>query len=101
MRAKVREQLDPELLAEFGVRGGEADFEEAVGRRAPRGAIVSIKSSASAARAAAGVEGDGAADDHATDSKASKKSKGSSQNTQLYKRTNKQSGGSTSKRRKK
>ena len=43
MRAELQAALDPAELARYAIRGGDADFEEALGGRAPNSGIVNVR----------------------------------------------------------
>lgn len=43
MRAELQAALDPAELARYAIRGGDADFEEALGGRSPNSGIVNVR----------------------------------------------------------
>lgn len=100
VRSKMQAELDPQLLAEFAVRGAEADFDAALGKKVPTRGILSVKSSAPTS-ATADVADDEPAENGVK--QARKPKSASDQKAQMYKRTNgKQShNSSATKRRKK
>lgn len=43
VRDELQAALDPAELARYAIRGGDADFEEALGGRAPKSGIVNVR----------------------------------------------------------
>jgi hypothetical protein len=43
VRDELQAQLDPEELARYAIRSGDADFEEALGGRTPKSGIVNVR----------------------------------------------------------
>ncbi len=43
VRDELQAALDPAELARYAIRGGDADFEEALGGRTPKSGIVNVR----------------------------------------------------------